>query len=58
MQSNLKVTPEIVREIRRKRREGAKLASLGLEYGLSEAQVCRICSGKAWASVPRAEDAA
>ncbi len=43
-----KVSDEIVIEIRRKRSDGAKLTSLEAEYGLSQAQLSRICNKKRW----------
>lgn len=46
-----KTNPEMVREIRSRREEGATLKDLSREYNLSEPLISRICRRLAWRHV-------
>lgn len=46
-----KANPDMVREIRRRRAEGARLKTLSADYGLSEPLISRICNRLAWKHV-------
>ena len=45
---NTKLTPEIIREIRKRRGEGEKLKELGAAFGKSHYTIQKICSGETW----------
>jgi DNA invertase Pin-like site-specific DNA recombinase len=47
-QWNAKVTPEIVRAIRKRREEGASYRRLVDGFGMSQTQISRIVRGESW----------
>lgn len=47
-QHSAKLTNEQVREMRRRRKEGAKLATLAADFGVTFSTVGKIVSGKSW----------
>jgi hypothetical protein len=53
---NAKVTEDDVREMRRLRTAGWKLADLASKFGVTEATVSKICRGEAWKHVKAEAD--
>jgi DNA-binding transcriptional regulator YiaG len=49
--ANSKITPDDVREIRRRYAAGEKQKDIRMDYGISESSISEICSGKRWANV-------
>lgn len=49
---------DVVEEIREKRRNGAKLISLALEYEMDETWICKLCRGRRLASEGDEHDSA
>ena len=45
---NTKLTPEIIREIRRRREGGERLKALGVAFCKSQYTIQKICSGETW----------
>jgi hypothetical protein len=43
-----KLSPKQVKQIRKKRKRGAKLRELEDQYGISKGQLSRICNGRRW----------
>lgn len=47
-----KLTPDKVREIRRRYAMGQTQKSIGMAYGISQTVVGRICARQSWANIP------